>query len=192
MDGKDAIIKRIISDAEKKAKLIIDGANTDADERLKEAEEWANRYREAKEKELEKNARLTLLRKLTVAGLDVRKIILKAKRECVSAVYENVYDKLCSLPKKDYLGLLEKMLTAYAEEGDEVVLSCDEKITEKDLMGLAVYKDKKLSVRNEKGKFVGGVMLVGKTCDKDLSFKSFVKENEEKYLTEIYGKLFEE
>lgn len=192
MDGKDAIIKRIISDAEKRAKLIIDGANTDADERLKETEEWAKQYRETREKELEKNARLTLSRKLTVAGLDVRKIILKAKRECVSAVYENVYYKLCSLPKKDYLGLVEKMLTAYAEEGDEVVLSCDEKITEKDLMELAVYKDKKLSVRNEKGKFVGGVMLVGKTCDKDLSFKSFVKENEEKYLTEIYGKLFEE
>lgn len=192
MDGKDAIIKRIISDAEKKAKLIVDGANTDADERLKESEEWAKRYRETIEKELEKNARLTVSRKLTVAELDVRKIILRAKRESVSAVYEAVYDKLCSLPEKDYLRLVKKMLIGFAEEGDEVVLSCDGKISEKDLTELAVYKDKKLSLCKEKGKFIGGVMLVGKTCDKDLSFKSFVKENEEKYLSEIYGKLFEE
>ena len=63
-------------------------------------------------------------------------------------------------------------------------------LNEKDLEGSAVFKSKKLSIAKIQGKFIGGVMLIGKTSDKDLTFHEIISAEKEKTAHELAKKLF--
>lgn len=139
MGGKEAIIKRIRSDAEKKAKGLIDNAEKTADDRKSEAEAWAKEYVAAQEKILKRDAEDIVSRRLTVADLDVRKLILEAKQNTISEVLDSVYGKLCSLSKPEYLKFVEKLMTDAADEGDEIILSCDKVISSEDIKNTDVF-----------------------------------------------------
>ena len=189
-NGKDAIIKRIKSDAEKKARGLINNAESTAAERKSEAEAWAKEYVAAQEKLLTNEAAEVVRRRLTVADLDVRKIILSAKQQVIGEVLASVYDGLCALKKADYIKLVEKCITEAADVGDQVMLSSDGVLTADDVKKFKVFSDKKLTVSNEKGDFKGGVYLVGKVCDKDLSFKSIIENGKDEYSSDISVQLF--
>ena len=190
MDGKDAIIKRIRSDAEKKAKDIIDSAEKTADERKAEAEAWANEYKDAQEKILSVDAKEIVRRRLTVADLDVRKKILEAKQSVIGEVLDEIYAKLCSMSKADYVKFVEKNVEKVADDNDEIVLSSDGVLKEDDVKKFAVFTKKNLSVAKETGDFKGGVYLVGKVCDKDLTFKAIIENDKDEYISEISEELF--
>ncbi|MDY6367168.1 MAG: V-type ATP synthase subunit E family protein [Clostridia bacterium] len=188
--GKDAIIKRIQSDAEKKARGLIDSAENTAAERKKEAESWAAEYTATQEKLLARETDEIVKRRLTVADLDVRKITLSAKQKVIGEVLDLVLDGLCSLKKADYIKLVEKLIVESADDGDTVVLSNDGVLSVDDVKKLKVFTDKNLSVAKDKGDFKGGVYLVGKKCDKDLSFKSVIENGKDEYIAEISATLF--
>ncbi len=190
MNGKDAIIDKILSDAIEKANGIVSVAQKKAEETVKDAQEWVKEYKAQKLKELEKETKEIVSKKLTVAALDVRKIVLAEKQNVISKVLFAVYKMLCDLKKPAYLRLVEKLIQENAEKGDIVILSKDGVLNRNDIEGLNVYATKKLAVSIEKGDFIGGVYLVGKNCDKDLSFKALVNQNKEKYLAEISLELF--
>ena len=190
MDGKDAIIRRIKSDAEKKAKNIVDSAEKTADERKADAEAWAKEYKAAQEKILSRDAEELIKRRLTVADLDVRKIILKAKQDTIGEVLDEVYEKLCALKKAEYVKLVEKLVSAAAEEKDEIVLSSDGVLNAEDVKKFGVYSEKSMSVAKRAGDFKGGVYLVGKTCDKDLTFKAIIENGKDGFISEISEELF--
>lgn len=190
MDGKEAIIKRIKTDAEKKAREIIDSAEKTADERKADAENWAKDYLATQEKVLKRDVDDVMSRRITVADLDVRKIILDAKQQVIKGVLDAVYEKLCALDKADYLKLVERLIEENAETGDEIVLSCDKVLTADDVKNLKVYAEKKLSVSKSFGDFKGGVYLIGKTCDKSLTFKSLIDEDRETLITKVANLLF--
>ena len=99
-----------------------------------------------------------------VAELDVRKTLLKTKQDILDEIYACAERKLCKLGKKQYLALVLSKINEFADEGDEVMLSCDGVISEKDIAESEVCKRKKLSVSKKQGKFYGGVMLIGKIC----------------------------
>lgn len=190
MDGKEAIIKRIKSDAEKKAKSIVDSAEKASDERIADAKAWAKEYETAQEKILTRDAEEIVKRRLTVADLDVRKITLNAKQNAISEVLDKTYALLCSLKKPDYLKFVEEKINEAADDGDEIVLSSDGVISVEDVKKLAVFTAKKLSVAKASGDFKGGVYLVGKICDKDLTFKSIIENGKDEFISEISEELF--
>ena len=190
MDGKEAIIKRIKTDAEKKAREIIDSAEKNAEERKADAENWAKDYIASQEKILKRDAEEVLSRRLTVADLDVRKIILNAKQQVIAGVLNAVFESLCSLNKGDYLKLVAKLIEENAEIGDEVVLSSDGVLTADNIKSLKIYAEKKLSVSKAAGDFKGGVYLIGKTCDKSLTFYSLINEDREALITKAAEMLF--
>ena len=190
VQSADAIIKRIISDAEKKARGLVDNAENTAAERKLEAESWAKEYAETQEKVLSRDVAEVVRRRLTVADLDVRKIILSAKQQVIGDVLGEVYDGLCSLKKADYLNLVEKCVEESADDGDEIVLSGDGVLSADDLKKLNVFSAKKLNVSKETGDFKGGVYLVGKVCDKDLTFKAIIENAKDEYVAEISERLF--
>lgn len=190
MDGKEAIIKRIRSDADKKAKDIVDSAEKTADERKAEAEAWANEYKNTQEKILAVDAKEIVRRRLTVADLDVRKKILEAKQSVIGEVLSETYDRLCSMKKADYLKFVEKNVSAAADENDEIVLSSDGVLTADDVKQFAVFSKKNLTVSKEKGDFKGGVYLVGKVCDKDLTFKAIIENDKDEFVSDVSEQLF--
>ena len=136
------------------------------------------------------DAEEVIKRRLTVADLDVRKIILKAKQDAIGEVLKEAYEKLCALKKTEYLKLVEKTVGQAADIGDEIVLSSDGVINKEDVKKLGVFSAKKLSVSEKAGDFKGGVYLIGKTCDKDLTFKALIENGKDEFISEISEELF--
>lgn len=190
MDKQKAIIDKIIEDAETKAAEIISIANAEAEKSIADGNSWAERYKSEQNAILNAANEDKILRRKTVAELDVKKIVLKAKQDSIESVFDSAYNKLCALKKTDYLSFVVKLIEKYAEEKDTVVLSSDGVISETDLTSFEVVKDKKLTVSDVKGEFIGGVMLVGKICDKDLTFKSIVNESKSEFVSEVSKELF--
>lgn len=190
MDKQKAIIDKIIEDAETKAAEIISIANAEAEKSIADGNSWAERYKSEQNAILNAANEDKVLRRKTVAELDVKKIVLKAKQDAIESVFDSAYKKLCSLNKAEYLSFVVKLIEKYAEEKDTVVLSSDGVISETGLTSFEVVKDKKLTVSDVKGEFIGGVMLVGKICDKDLTFKSIVNESKSEFVSEVSKELF--
>ena len=71
-------------------------------------------------------------------------------------------------------------------------MSRDKVITAKDVEKLQVFADKKLSVSKTFGDFDGGIKLVGKDSDKDLTFKAIIENARQDMTVKVATKLFGE
>lgn len=174
MDGQQKIIDKILSDA-----------THDAGEMLSEAIKKAEALVAAKQAEVDAEYALAVeearkageevvRRRLTVADLEVRKLLLSAKKEAVDKAFEKGLEKLLSLPKSDYCALVERMVAASADDGDVVVVSENDKnvLTKAFFAEISKKIGKKLTLSDTFGNFRGGVMLLGKGVDKNLTFES--------------------
>ena len=190
MQGKDAIIEKIINDANQSAKMILDDASKIATERKQDAEAWASEYSSAQKKQVEKAFSDIVDRRKIVANLDVKKNILKAKQDVIGDTFSLVVKKLQSLKKKEYLKFVAKLIGNNADYGDKIVLSNDGVISKDEILALDVVKEKNLTIDSKHGDFVGGVMLVSDKCDKDLSFRSIVEDKKEELYSFVVEGLF--
>ena len=190
MEGKEAIIAKIISDAEKKASEVIHDAEVYAVSVKEQAEDWAKNYSAEQEKVLKTDAKDIIERRKIVAELDVRKVVLQTKQQILDKIYARAEEKLCKVDKKTYLKLVLNKIEEFADEYDQVILSKDGVLSEKDLESSAVFTAKKLSVAKVQGGFIGGVMLVGKTSDKNLTFHEIISAEKEKTAHVLAKKLF--
>ena len=190
MNGKEAIIEKILSDAREKAKEITDRSCYEKAMSEKSTKEWVDKYVSAKRAELKKDCKDLIERRKTLAELDRRKIILQAKQDLIGDVIEKIYAKLCALKKQDYLNFVLALICRYAEDGDKIILSSDNVLSQKDLEGALAIKEKGLTIAKEKGAFKGGVYLEGKVSDKDLTFKAVLEEEKEGLSATITAELF--
>lgn len=190
MEGKEGIIAKIQEDAELKVKGIVDNAEKTYKDKLDETHAWVKDYKTAQEALLKKDATDIITRKMTLADLDVRKITLFYKQQTIEKVFSTAYDMLLSMRKKEYLNFVQRLLSENAEEGDEIVLSCDGVLCEKDLSSLEIVKSKNLTVSKKEGDFKGGIYLVGKVCDKDLTFIKVIEQKKEDWSKKLADKLF--
>ena len=189
MEGKEAIIARILGDAEKRAKVLLDEAEENAKESMKEAEEWAENYKETQRAHLKEETENLIARKKTVAQLDCRKAMLRAKQDVIEAVFSRVLEKACVFGKEKYLSVVERLLAEYAERGDCIYLAEDAPFGEEELMHLGIVK--KLALKfGGKEKLKGGVYLTNEVSDKDLSFAALIGSKKEELETEIANSLF--
>ncbi len=191
MDGKEAIIERILSDATEKANDLLSSAKSQAQEKIDSAKLWVEDYNSTQKKVLDAEVKDIVFRRMTVAELDVRKLLLKARQDVIGAVFDKAYEKLCNLDKNTYLEFVKQLLEDYADDNDEIVLSCDGVLSDVDVKSLNVFSVKKLTVSKETGDFIGGIMLVGRICDKDLSFKRLVDNKKDDLSAKIVEMLFE-
>ena len=190
MEGKKAIVERILSDAEEQAKSILKDAKIRKQAEQDAARQEAAEYLEKSRRALKSEAENQISRRETVAALDCRKLLLQAKREVLESVIQAAQKKACKMPKEKYLKVLEKLLKENAETGDEIVLSESAPVGEREVMALAVCKERKLSFAATVGKFSGGLILVSDKCDKDCSFEALFEANRNELEEEIAGDLF--
>ncbi len=192
MDGIEAIIQKIVSEAELKVNEIESNAEEKISLLIKDANDWAENYKNVQDAILQKEAKEVVERRLTVADLDVRKILLEAKSQMVEKVFSDALEKLCSLKKADYLKFTEKLIEQNAENGDEVILSCDKVLDANDIKKLKVYSEKSLKISNEVLSERGGVMLIGVSSDKNLTFKAVLDDAKSALISKIALKMFGE
>ena len=181
MEGKDVIIEKILSDARQEADKIVAEANDYATATLDKARAQAKDKVSVAEKAAETAGVEYVGRRITVAGLDLKKAKLNAK----IALLDDVYDK-------DYKNLIEGMLDSAAEDGDVVTISKnDAKVLTKAFFDS--YSKKRginLSLSKDLGDFKGGVVLSGGGVDKNLTLEVEIKLLREQTESEIAGLLF--
>lgn len=192
MNSNEAIINKIINDAEDTAAKNIGEAQAKADKIIADAEAKAS---EKKDKELSVKDALRkeiIARRITVANLDARKIILTKKSEIVEEVFAKTIDSI--VKGKEYPKMIENMLMQYAEDGDEVMTakSDAEIVTDKLIQKVAKAKKIKLNLAKEHGDFRGGIMLIGKNCDKNITLDYELREIKEEIEAEVAKILFGE
>lgn len=187
--GREEIVARVLSDAEKEA----DGIVADAKKRAEEIISAANAEfdREIGEAETEAYARAKLITdgKAAAARLDSQKVLLAEKRRVIDGVYYRALAQLLCLNKHESVALAEKLLREHAAEGDEIVFAENFAYAE-DVKALPVIKEKKLTVSGERPKLSGGFLLRGKTCDKDITYAAILEADREEHQAEIAVALF--
>lgn len=190
MDGKEAIINKILEDAKIKATKILEDSATLVKELTDNATEWAKEYTDAQNATLNKEAKEIVERRLTVAELDVRKINLADKQALIDDAFNVALDKLRSLGKTYYSKIVFKMIAESAEDGDTIVMSKDGVLCEQDFESQEFFKSKNLKISANKGDFSGGVKLIGKKSDKDLTFSAIIESIREENTAKVAEILF--
>ena len=190
MEGKEAIVGRIISDAEKKAAERKAKAAARADAALADAKARAEEYLANGRRVLEKEAAEIVARRETVAGLDRRKLMLAAKRGAVEAALARALEIARAFDKKKYLSVLEDLLQAYAEEGDAAELAADAPVSDREFTSCKAFTEKKLRFAGRSESLAGGMRLENDVCVKDLSFRALLEANRNELEREIAAAVF--
>lgn len=193
MQGKEAIINRILSDAKADAKALLDEAQKKADKLISSATEQCEKLRADFEGDKARIHDEILFRSSVVSTLDAQKHVLQAKNLLISLTFEKVLDKLKALDSKVYDELLSKMLEL-ASDGDIVTVSGkDKKFLTKDKLASFITKNKiKLSLSKDSGDFAGGVVLSNGGVDKNITFETEIAQLREEYEEVVAKMLFSE
>lgn len=190
--SKEAIIDKILSDANLKGDAIIGEANEKADEIISLAAKQCKDYLYQSKTEID---RLTLEideRSRSVAELDARKLLLAAKTQVLDSVYAKTLEKLRNLDKEQYSALIFSMLEN-AKDGDVVTVSEREKdiVTKESLADFAKKKGISLTLADKFGDFDGGVIISENGIDNNFTLEVEVallrEQTETKIAKEIFG-----
>lgn len=189
MNNKEAIIQKIIDDANAQAQKNLDEANETAAQIIARAQKQADRYLADNSDKEDMLYNESLQRGEVVAGLDCKKILQGAKKQIIDKAFDEALQAVVD-DKKTYLALLQAMILSCCESGDEVIVaSGDDKIVTKKLIAdLAKKSGKSIKKSEELGDFKGGVILSGEKYDKNLTLElelSLIKEKLESKIEEI-------
>lgn len=174
MDGQQKIIDKILSDATHDAGEMLSEALKKAEALVAAKQSEADAEYDLSVEEARKAGEEVVRRRLTVADLEVKKLLLSAKKQAVDEAFEESLKKLLALPKEEYAALVESMIASAADDGDVVVISENDKnvLTKAFFDKISAKIGKKLTLSDTFGNFRGGVMLLGKGVDKNLTFES--------------------
>ena len=174
MDGQQKIIDKILSDAKHDAGEMLSEALKKAEALVAAKQAEADAEYDLSVEEARKAGEEVVRRRLTVADLEVKKLVLSAKKQAVDEAFEESLKKLLALPKEEYAALVGSMIASAADDGDVVVISENDKnvLTKAVFDKISAKIGKKLTLSDTFGNFKGGVMLLGKGVDKNLTFES--------------------
>lgn len=187
--GREEIVERILSDAQREAEETVRAARAHAEDILEAARRQCASERAEAQREAEAQGMRIREGKEALARLDGAKIRLAAKRRVLDAVYVRALAALLCLDRHDALALSERLLKENAERGDEIVFSEDFPYRE-DVEALSIVGEMQLSVSEERPDLGGGFVLRGKTSDKDVTYSALLAADREAHQAEIALALF--
>jgi len=167
MTGTERIKSRILDDARAKAAAIEEQAKREAKEILERAQAEAAQKKAEVLKKAEEDGKEAYRRLMSVAALESRKEILRAKQEMVETAFQKAISRVSQLPDKEYQKLLEDMIVASSTKSSgEILLSeKDRKRIGKDFTGninkrlKAAGVDVSFTLSNEYISTAGGFIL---------------------------------
>ena len=187
--SEQAIVEKIIADAQAEAGAIIADAEKKAEGTVAAANARAEKRKLGEKAAADKRAESILEGKAATARLDSAKIMLGEKRAVIDEVYARALKSLQELGKAEGVHLVSKLLEEFAEEGDEVMFAENFKYAQ-DVSKLDVVKEKKLKISAKRAEIDGGVLLIGKNSDKNLSFSALLAADREEHQAEIAARIF--
>ncbi len=192
--SKELIIEKILSDARSKAAEIIKSAESKADKIVGDANAEVEQGTLRAVTDAEALVPELLRRKLSVAELESKKILLRAKQNVLEEVFKGALEDIRALPREKYLEYIESMLLANAEDGDTVIIAEADKamVTKAFVEKAAEKKGIKLQLAKEYGNFAGGLILSSRCCSKNMSLELELASLREDKEAKIARMIFEE
>lgn len=190
MSGK--VVKKILKDAEDKAKEILQKAQEEASSRISAVENENKELLKRTKKEVEALRHQEITKILDMETLEMKKKILTEKRKIIDEVYKKCLDEIRNMDKEKYRKLIASLIVKYFSSGDEEVLigQKDKKI----LAGIVdeINKSKGLHLKesNEEVWIDRGVILKKNRVYTNLSLTAILKEVFEEMQPEIIRGLF--
>lgn len=174
--SKESIISNILSTANTEAETILAEAREKASALQQDDLAFAEATMCEAEEKAKREELLAIERAKSVAALDVKKLLLKAKQDKIAEVFEKAEKAFIDMDEKKYNDFIISMLEKYLEKGDEVVFAK----ADENRVGKAVkfIKEKGNSYRMD-GAFSAGVVLENKSADKNLTVASLLGEYRE-------------
>lgn len=130
-------------------------------------------------------------RRITVANLEVRKLLLAAKKNALDDIFAEALRSICTLPKEDYLQIIIGMLAA-AEDGDTVKIAATDKdvITADFIASYAASKGINISLDKDFAAIKGGIILCSGEVEKNLAIEVEFDALRERLEPQVAAKLF--
>ena len=195
MNGIEKITQRIASDAQAEIDRILGDARDEA------ARITAN-YRaqaDAEAQELaDKNERAAAEqeeRLISAAQMKASRLQLAAKQEMVEKAYIQALDKLCAMPKEQYVDVLAKLLVEASSNGKEEAVFSKE---DREQVGKAAVEKanqisgKQLRLSEESLPIRGGFILKDKNVEVNCTFETLVRLQKAETAGAVVKKLFPE
>jgi len=189
MDGKEAIIKKILDGADEKSAAVIKEAQMQAAESISAVREALEQNEKIVKTQCDDYITESVQRAKAAAELDVRKYELSLKRQAMSDAEKQAVKKINSLPEKDYVLFIAKLIKKYGEKGESIIVANkDKKIVTAEALGkLCPEMEIKIAGYAD---FDGGIILTCEKYDKSLTLEQLVSMVAYKKEAEIAKILF--
>ena len=160
MNGLDAILNRIMTDAEDRIRDIREQADARSAELLAAAEKEAARITEEARKKAEEQAAVLVRRSESLSVLETRKSILSSRQKLIDEAIEQAAVRLAALPTEKKRVLYKRLLEENAN-GLETVVFSREDAEDADSVLDAVNRENGWQLKRDPapGDFSGGLIL---------------------------------
>lgn len=185
----EAIVGRILQDAQTEAEGIIADAEKRAAEIVEKAKAQAERAKQGTIAETKEKVKNYSDGKKAAARLDGAKILLAKKHGVLDKLYKSAEKGLQNLKKADAVGFYNRLLETYAEKGDEVQFAENFSYAA-EVAELSVIKKRELKISFAHGAMSGGFYLKGATADKNLSFEALLDADRQQYQADMAAEIF--
>lgn len=174
MNGIERITARIEADGRAEAETILEKGRAEAAAVEEEYRRRAESECAALKEQAEKKAREREERLVSAAAMESRKTLLAARQEMVEKAFAQALDRLCSLPREEYVEVLAALLERCATGGEEVIFSrADrERVGEEALKKAA---GKQLRLAEETRPLRGGFILRKGKVEVNCAFETLVR-----------------
>lgn len=193
MTGKEAIMKKLLDDAEAYREQALLAAREKSREATEAAQKECEIARAEQQEANQQEYAAVVARKQTIAALEVKKRQLAVKQQIISQAFDAACARIVQLPDAQYKAFLGMLIEKYAEDGDRVVLAKADagRISAADIAEIARKKNITLTLSDTSGSFSGGLLLEGRAYDKNLTVEAILRDCRKVHEAEIVSLLFE-
>ncbi len=183
---------KIEADARNEAEGILGQFRAQADEILVTAKRESEMLDKKLQERINHEEGEVRKRKTIVADLEVRKLMLGAKRELVDLVYEKAMAILSSLPRDRYAGFMTALLGSSEVSGDEEVFLCkgEKVLDQKWLDEVNAQRQYNLTLSQDRVQGSGGFVLRKGRIDINCTWKVLLGRVKEDLEAEVVDRLF--
>ena len=183
----ESITKRIEDEAMAFANQQKAAAESNKNDILADARKQAESISADAKARADKDSKILVERRESVAGLESRKMQLQAKQEVIAESFDKALEKLLAMSESDYLGFITAQLKPFESQGGEIMLNAADNQKFSSKLG-SVGGNLKLS--NETANIKGGFILKQGDITINCSIEKLLEDKKEEMMAEIAGKLF--
>ncbi len=189
----EAIISKIMEDTQKIVNSTLEEGNASASKIIARANNDAGIYLQDNMKASVLEREEIIRRRISVANLEVKKLMLAAKKQVLDATFDMAKKSILSLPKAEYKAIISGMLDMASDK--DVVYICERDasiITANFITTEAKNRGIRLKLSKEYVDIDGGIILSDGAMDKNLSIEVELASLREEMESKIAKDMFQE